>query len=129
MRTRLYLFRTTDKMRGFRYTDSAGIFRKYIERNRRTVGNTLAKQTSAAFDRFRNDANPLIVRKKFQMKDVYFRRDLPEREVFRCELAFDTELYVLLLIAAALLLWIVCRLCRAVSNAREHRYAKLKYKT
>ena len=92
------------------------------------MGNTLAKQTSAAFDRFRNDANPLIVRKKFQMKDVYFRRDLPEREVFRCELAFETELYVLLLVAAALLLWIVCRMCRAVSNAREHRYAKLKYK-
>ncbi|MBP3294437.1 MAG: hypothetical protein J6N32_11845 [Clostridia bacterium] len=99
------------------------------------MGKTLAKQTSAAFERFRNDANtrwienPLIVRKKFQMKDVYFRRDLPEREVFRCELAFDTELYVLLLIAAALLLWIVCRMCRAVSNMREHRYARLKYKT
>lgn len=93
------------------------------------MGKTLAKQTSAAFDRFRNDMNPLIVRKKFQMKDVYFRRDLPEREVFRCELAFDTELYVLLLIAAGLLLWIVCRLCRAASHAREHRYAKLKYKS
>ena len=26
--------------------------------NRRTVGKTLAKQTSAAFDRFRNDLNP-----------------------------------------------------------------------
>lgn len=86
------------------------------------------KQTSAAFDRFRTDANPLIVRKKFQMKDVYFRRDLPEREVFRCELAFDTELYVLLLAAALLLLWAVCRVCRAASNAREHRYARMKYK-
>jgi len=98
------------------------------------VGKTLVKQTSAAFDRFRNDCNPqwienpLIVRKKFQMKDVYFRRDLPEQEVFRCELAFDTELYVLLLIAAALLSWRIVRLCSAVSHAREHRYAKLKYK-
>ena len=92
------------------------------------MGKTLVKQTSAAFDRFRNDCNPLIVRKKFQMKDVYFRRDLPEQEVFRCELAFDTELYVLLLIAAALLFWMILRLCSAVSRAREHRYVKLKYK-
>ena len=92
------------------------------------MGKTLVKQTSAAFDRFRNDCNHLIVRKKFQMKDVYFRRDLPEQEVFRCELAFDTELYVLLLIAAALLFWMILRLCSAVSHAREHRYAKLKYK-
>ena len=72
--------------------------------------------------------NPLIVRKKFQMKDVYYRRDLPEQEVFRCELAFDTELYVLLLAAAVLLLCVICKICRAVSNAREHRYARLKYK-
>lgn len=72
--------------------------------------------------------NPLIVRKKFQMKDVYFRRDLPEREVFRCELAFDTELYVLLIAAALLLLCLICRLCAAVSHARAHRYARLKYK-
>ena len=128
MPARLYLSRTTDKIRRFRYTDSAGIFPQVYRKESQTVGNKLAKQTCAAFDRFRNDANPLIVRKKFQMKDVYFRRDLPEQEVFRCELAFDTELYVLLLIAAALLLWVVCRICRAVSNAREHRYAKLKYK-
>ena len=104
------------------------------------MGKTLAKQTSAVFDRFRNDSNPrwvenprwienpLIVRKKFQMKDVYFRRDLPEREVFRCELAFDTELYVLLLIAAAVLLLGICRLCSAVSDARGRRRAGRKYK-
>ena len=88
---------------------------------------TPAKQTSAAFDRFRNDLNPhwmenpLLVRKKFQMKDVYFRRDLPEREVFRCELAFDTEMYVLLLIGAAVLFFGICRFCSAVSGARERR--------
>ncbi len=73
--------------------------------------------------------NPLMVRKKFQMKDVYFRRDLPEKEVFRCELAFDTELYVLLLAAAAILVCVICKMCRAASKARDHRYAKLKCKT
>lgn len=93
------------------------------------MGKSLAKQTSAAFDRFRNDSNPLMVRKKFQMKDVYFRHDLPEQELFRCELAFDTEVYVLLLIAAAILLLGICRLCSAVSDARHRRCAKLKYKT
>lgn len=65
-----------------------------------------------------------MVRKKFQMKDVYFRRDLPEQEVFRCELAFDTELYVLLLAAAALLVFVICKLCCAASHARIHRYEK-----
>lgn len=77
------------------------------------MGKNIVKQSSAAFDRFKNDTNPLMVRKKFQMKDVYFRRDLPEQEVFRCELAFDTELYVLVLAAVALLVWLSCKLCRA----------------
>ncbi len=77
------------------------------------MGKNIVKQSSAAFDRFKNDTNPLMVRKKFQMKDVYFRRDFPEQEVFRCELAFDTELYVLLLAAVALLVLLLCKLCRA----------------
>ena len=92
------------------------------------MGKTLVKQTCAAFDRFRTDSNPLMVRKKFQMKDVYFRRDLPEQEVFRCELAFDTELYVLLLLAAFLLLCVICRIASSMSRLRDRHRAKLQYK-
>ncbi len=92
------------------------------------MGKNIVKQFSAAFEHFKNDTNPLMVRKKFQMKDVYFRRDLPEQEVFRCELAFDTELYVLLLAAAALSVLLVCRLCRAGRYGYAGRMKKCRKK-
>ncbi|MGN1345897.1 MAG: hypothetical protein ACI4V1_03875 [Eubacteriales bacterium] len=84
------------------------------------MGKSLAKQAAAVTDGFKNfkNANPLMVRKKFQMKDVCFRRDFPEEEVFRCELAFDVELYVLLFAAALLLL---CCLCHGHRRRRGKR--------
>lgn len=58
----------------------------------------------SAYDRFKHD-NPLMIRKKFEMKDVMFRHDQPDVEVFRTEIAFDVQLYFILI---ALLCTAVC---------------------
>ncbi len=58
----------------------------------------MMKKMTSAFDGFRKD-NPLLMRKKFQMKDVYFRKDDPDHEALRFELAFDLEFYVIIIAA------------------------------
>jgi len=60
----------------------------------------------------------LLVRKKFAMKDVCYRRNQPDVEVFRWELAFDAEMYVLLLLIAGAGIWFAWRLSRC---RRMHR--------
>ncbi len=63
----------------------------------------------------------LLVRKKFAMKDVCFRRDQPDVEVFRWELAFDVEMYVLLLILAGAGVWCMWHLSRWKKLHRKMR--------
>ncbi len=91
------------------------------------------KQSSAALGKLKKDMpcikNPLMVRKKFEMKDVYFRRDMPEQEVFRCELAFNTELYVLLVAAITVLILILFKICRAASTCKMRRYERMRFKS
>ena len=65
--------------------------------------------------------NALMVRKKFAMKDVCFRRDCPETEVFRWELAFDVEMYVLLLLLAGAGVWCAWHLSRWRRTHRRMR--------
>lgn len=68
--------------------------------------------------------NPLLVRWKFDMKDVFFRRDEPERELFRFEIGGDTALWVpaLCLILAAL--WCASKLARLARRIRRRRRKK-----
>ena len=81
------------------------------------------RSVSGAFDCFKND-NPLMMRKKFAMKDVFFRKDHPETELFRTEIAFDLELYVILI---ALLVTSLCLLLKTVRFI-EHRRAVMQEK-
>ena len=76
------------------------------------------RSVSGAFDCFKND-NPLMMRKKFAMKDVFFRKDHPETELFRTEIAFDLELYVIII---AVLVTSLCLLLKTVRFI-EHRRA------
>ena len=82
-----------------------------------------ASHVSSALDRFRAD-DPLLVRRKFQMKDVCYRKDCPEAELFRWEIAWDAEFTVLLLVlaaAAALFLLKTARLCRRFAGRKKCR--------
>ena len=66
--------------------------------------------------------NPLLVRKKFDMKDVYFRKDAPDVELFRFEMGGDMELWVLALggaLLAALLIRRILRIGRRMRARRE----------
>lgn len=66
--------------------------------------------------------NPLLVRKKFDMKDVYFRKDAPDVELFRFEMGGDVELWVLALggaLLAALLIHRILMIGRRMRARRE----------
>ena len=72
----------------------------------------VSKNAASVYDGYKKQ-NPLMMRKKLSMKDVVYKKDEPDTELFRFELAWDTELYVLL---AALILLIILagyKLCKA----------------
>jgi len=74
----------------------------------------LTKNAASVYDGYKKK-NPLMARKKLSVKDVVFRRNDPDTELFRLELAWDTELYVLLallLLLAVLAAWKICGLFR-----------------
>ncbi len=76
----------------------------------------MTKDAASVYDGYKK-GNPLMMRKKMTMKDVVFRRDEPDREVFRMELAWDCELYILLafllliVVFAAYKIAKLCRIC------------------
>lgn len=83
-----------------------------------------AKAMTAVFNRYKND-NPVLVRKKFQMKDYYFRRDDPDCELFHIDVGFDVEFCVIVAVMIVASVFLLCRISRACSNIRlRHRLKK-----
>lgn len=88
---------------------------KSMEKALETAGKkakTAVKEMTSVYDDFRKKhpaKDALCVRKKFAMKDVCFRKDAPDVEVFRWELAFDVELYALMLILCGAGIWLTIR--------------------
>ncbi len=72
--------------------------------------------------------NPLLVRKKFFMRDVYFRKNAPGRELFRMEIGFDTQIRVLLFGAVLVAAWLVKRMLSARRRAALKRAERLAKK-
>ena len=68
-------------------------------------------------DSYKN-SDPLIMRKKFSVCDTVYRRDLPEHELLRAELAYDTEFCVLTAVIAASA--VTALLCIAGWRKRAH---------
>jgi len=50
----------------------------------------LTKNAASVYDGYKKK-NPLMARKKLSVKDVVFRRNDPDTELFRLELAWDTS--------------------------------------
>ncbi|MBE6625971.1 MAG: hypothetical protein E7628_02145 [Ruminococcaceae bacterium] len=69
-------------------------------------------------------SNPLLVRKKMALKEVYFRKNEPEREVFRLELAFDTEQYVIVALAVCILVMLCCFIRKTAHRCATRRMMK-----
>jgi len=71
----------------------------------------ISKNAASVYDGYKKQ-NPLMMRKKMSVKDVVFRRDEPDTELFRFELAWDTELYILLVILILLIIFAGCKIAR-----------------
>lgn len=66
-------------------------------------------------------ANPILVRKKFEMKDVYFRKNQPDIPLMRCELAFDYEFGLIMLSALVIVLLIMKKCCGKKKKREKNR--------
>lgn len=53
----------------------------------------------SAWDNFRH-SDPVVVRKTFSMKDVVYRKNTPECEIWRSEVHFDRDIYMIFLVLA-----------------------------
>ncbi len=71
----------------------------------------VSKNAASVYDGYKKK-NPLMMRKKMAIKDVVFRKNEPDCEVLRFELAWDTELYVLLAAMVLLLIIVGCKICK-----------------
>ncbi len=71
----------------------------------------VSKNAASVYDGYKKN-NPLMMRKKMTVKDVMFRRDEPERELFHLELSWDTELYVLLAVLILFVIFAIYKVCR-----------------
>lgn len=65
--------------------------------------------------------NPLLVKKKLEMQDIYYRRRDPDTELFRFEVAWNAELWVLAFGAALLFFLIAYRLSKMGERMRMRR--------
>ncbi len=66
---------------------------------------------SSAFARYKK-GNPLMVRKKLYVKDVFFRRDDPDEELLKLELSWDMEWYLLLAVGICVFILCMMKCCK-----------------
>ena len=71
----------------------------------------ISKNAASVYDKYKKQ-NPLMMRKKISVKDTVYRKDDPAAELFRFELVYNAELYVLLVILICLVIFAVYKLCR-----------------
>ncbi|MBR4934104.1 MAG: hypothetical protein IKZ03_06565 [Clostridia bacterium] len=77
------------------------------------------KKLQSAWNSFLH-SDPVVLRKTFSMKDVVYRKDSPECEIWRSEVHFDRDIYMIFLVlafsgtvtyVAARRLWKKCKKC------------------
>ena len=72
--------------------------------------------------------NPILVHKKFEMKDVYYRKKQPDKEILRCELSFDFNICLLVLTALIITIALTCRMMKSSAEHRIRRESKHRLK-
>ena len=55
------------------------------------------KKLQSAWNSFQH-SDPVVVRKTFSMKDVVYRKNSPECEIWRSEVHFDRDIYMIFLV-------------------------------
>lgn len=57
------------------------------------------KKAECAFDSYK-ESDPLMIRKNVCIKDIAYRKNTPEREVWHAEIAFDHDFYAAVIVGA-----------------------------
>lgn len=70
----------------------------------------ISENAASVYDRYKKQDH-LMIRKKMSVKDTVYRKDDPDTELFHLELAWDTELTVLLTVLLCLLILGMYKLC------------------
>lgn len=69
-------------------------------------------------------SDPLMMRKSFSVKDVFYRKSKPGKELWRWELSFDCSFYVIVIAAIATLgavVWFMHRIKKSFSRLGKRR--------
>ena len=85
------------------------------------IGNAIKEASHAATSSVKNfkKSDPILVRKKMELKDVFYRKSEPKKELFRFEIAFDMEQYLVLVAALCIFVMIWCSIAKAA-----HKHAR-----
>lgn len=75
------------------------------------------------------DGNPVLTRKVFSMKDVCYRKDDPDTELFRFELGFDWEFCAVAAAMVLVFVFLMRRMHTGRKRAAEKREWKRRHKT
>ena len=93
--------------------------------------NFSAKPTSCkasqVIDNFRK-TDPLVVRKKFEMSDTFFRKGCPDRALMKTEFSTDTEISVALLVGIGAAVVLICTVHKWHKRRLHKKYERMKYK-
>jgi hypothetical protein len=102
--------------------------------NTKKLGRTAARAAEGAIQESREiggrllerygGKNPLLVRKKIEMQDIYYRKKDPEKELLRIEMGCDTELWVLAFLASLVLFclaWKIANIGKRMRIRHAHR--------
>ena len=78
-----------------------------------------SSKASQVIDSFRKN-DPLVVRKKFEMSDTFYRKGCPDKPIMKTKLSTDTEISVALLAGIGAAVILMC----AVHGWRKRRLMK-----
>ena len=94
--------KTIDITRFFCYNNRRSEFVSAKETRKETSMNITngMKALKSSWENYRH-SDPVIVKKTFSMKDVVYRKNTPECEIWRSEVHFDRDIYMIFLVLAA----------------------------
>ena len=72
--------------------------------------------------------DPLVVRKKFEISDTFYRKSSPERALMKTEFSSDTEISVALLACIGAAAVLMCTVHCIRKRRRISEYERAKYK-
>ena len=95
------------------------------------VSRSIIRDTARSATRARKTyerSNPLLMRKKMEVKDVYFRKNEPDREMLRFELAFDFEQYFIVAAGVIILLILLYKMAKWAKKRELKRAERARLK-